>query len=153
MPSKWHPPKPGSVTCPLTSQIFTTSLLDIRHGQGPCCQADAHSVLWRAQLWQQLSVFTRANRGMPRPQCPRLLSPFPSLGLYRFTSLPLLKSLKFLNLLSKRIQEKHLFQLEKVSFHSNPKERQCQRMFRYRTIALISHSSKVMVKILQARLQ
>ena len=36
--------------------------------------------------------------------------------------------------------------LEKVSFHSNPKERQC-------TIALISHASKVMLKILQARLQ
>ena len=43
--------------------------------------------------------------------------------------------------------------LEKVSFHSNPKERQCQRMLNYRTIALISHASKVMLKILQARLQ
>ena len=43
--------------------------------------------------------------------------------------------------------------LEKVSFHSNPKERQCQRMFNYHTIALISHASKVMLKILQARLQ
>ena len=40
--------------------------------------------------------------------------------------------------------------LEKVSFHSNPKERQCQRMS---TIALISHASKVMLKILQARVQ
>ena len=48
--------------------------------------------------------------------------------------------------------------LEKVSFHSNPKERQCQRMFihsqrMYQTIALISHASKVMLKILQLRLQ
>ena len=43
--------------------------------------------------------------------------------------------------------------LEKVSFHSNPKERQCQRMSNYRTMALILHASKVMVKILQARLQ
>ena len=43
--------------------------------------------------------------------------------------------------------------LEKVSFHSNPKERQCQRMFKHHTIALISHASKVMLKILQARLQ
>ena len=43
--------------------------------------------------------------------------------------------------------------LEKVSFHSNPKERQCQRLFKLRTIALISHTSKVMLKILQARLQ
>ena len=43
--------------------------------------------------------------------------------------------------------------LEKVSFHSNPKERQCQRMPNYYTIALISHASKVMLKILQARLQ
>ena len=38
--------------------------------------------------------------------------------------------------------------LEKVSFHSNSKE--CSN---YRTIAFISHASKVMLKILQARLQ
>ena len=38
--------------------------------------------------------------------------------------------------------------LEKVTFHSNAKE--CSN---YRTIALISHASKVMLKILQARLQ
>ena len=42
--------------------------------------------------------------------------------------------------------------LEKVSFHSNPKERQCQRMLK------LPHNcthltSKVMLKILQARLQ
>ena len=43
--------------------------------------------------------------------------------------------------------------LEKVSFHSNPKERQRQRMLQLHTIALISHASKVMLKILQARLQ
>ena len=38
--------------------------------------------------------------------------------------------------------------LEKVSFHSNPKE--CSN---HCTVALISHASKVMLKILQARLQ
>ena len=43
--------------------------------------------------------------------------------------------------------------LEKVSFYSNPKERQCQKCSNYHTIALISHASKVMFKILQARLQ
>ena len=43
--------------------------------------------------------------------------------------------------------------LEKVSFHSNPKERQCQRMLNYHTTALVSHASKVMLKILQSRLQ
>ena len=43
--------------------------------------------------------------------------------------------------------------LEKVSFHSNPKERQCQEYSNYHTIALISHASKVMLKILQASLQ
>ena len=43
--------------------------------------------------------------------------------------------------------------LEKVSFHSNPKERQCQRMFKLPTIELISQANKVMLKILQARLQ
>ena len=43
--------------------------------------------------------------------------------------------------------------LEKVSFHSNPKERQRQECSNYHTIALISHASKAMLKILQARLQ
>ena len=38
--------------------------------------------------------------------------------------------------------------LEKVCFHSNTKE--CSN---YHTIALISHASKVILKILQARLQ
>ena len=41
--------------------------------------------------------------------------------------------------------------LEKVSFHSNPKNAiECSN---YRTVILISHASKVMLKILQARLQ
>ena len=43
--------------------------------------------------------------------------------------------------------------LEKVSFHSNPKERQCQECSNYHTVALISHASKVILNILQARLQ
>ena len=42
--------------------------------------------------------------------------------------------------------------LEMVSFHSNPKERQCQRMLKLPHNALISHTSKVMLKILQAKL-
>ena len=43
--------------------------------------------------------------------------------------------------------------LEKVGFHSNPKEEQYQRCSNYLTAELISHASKVMLKILQARLQ
>ena len=43
--------------------------------------------------------------------------------------------------------------LKKVSFHSSSKERQCQKCSNYCTIAFISHTSKVMLKILQARLQ
>ena len=43
--------------------------------------------------------------------------------------------------------------LEKVSFHSNPKEGNAKECSDYCTTALISHSSKVMLKILQARLQ
>ena len=43
--------------------------------------------------------------------------------------------------------------LEKVSFHSNPKESNVKECSNYHTIALISHASKVMLKILQARLQ
>ena len=43
--------------------------------------------------------------------------------------------------------------LEKVSFHSKPKKGNAKECSNYRTIALISHASKVMLKILQARLQ
>ena len=45
--------------------------------------------------------------------------------------------------------------LEKVSFHSNPKERMlnAKECSNYHTIALISHASKVMLKILHTRLQ
>ena len=43
--------------------------------------------------------------------------------------------------------------LEKVSFHSNPKERNVKECSDYHTIVLISYASKVMLKILQARLQ
>ena len=39
--------------------------------------------------------------------------------------------------------------LEKVSFHSNPKDSQGQRCSNYCTVAPISHTSKVMLKILQ----
>ena len=43
--------------------------------------------------------------------------------------------------------------LEKVSFHSNPKKGDAKKCSNCRTMALISHASKVMLKILQARLQ
>ena len=43
--------------------------------------------------------------------------------------------------------------LEKVSFHSNPTERHAKESSNHCTIALISHASKVMLKILQTRLQ
>ena len=43
--------------------------------------------------------------------------------------------------------------LEKVSFHSNPKKGNAKECSDYCTIVLISHTSKVMLKILQARLQ
>ena len=44
--------------------------------------------------------------------------------------------------------------LEKVSFHSNPKDfgnaKECSN---YRTIALISHTNEIMLNILQTRLK
>ena len=43
--------------------------------------------------------------------------------------------------------------LEKVSFHSNPKEGNVKDCSNYSTVVLISHASKVMLKILQARVQ
>ena len=43
--------------------------------------------------------------------------------------------------------------LEKVSFHPLPKKGNARECLNYHTIALTSHASKVMLKILQARLQ
>ena len=43
--------------------------------------------------------------------------------------------------------------LEKVSFDFNTKEGNAKECSKYRAIVLISHASKVMLKILQARLQ
>ena len=43
--------------------------------------------------------------------------------------------------------------LKKVSFHSSPKEGNAKECPNYCTITLILHASKVMLKILQARLQ
>ena len=43
--------------------------------------------------------------------------------------------------------------LEKVSSHSNPKKGNAKEFSNYCTIALISHASKTMLKILKARLQ
>ena len=42
--------------------------------------------------------------------------------------------------------------LEKVSFHSNHNKGNAKECSKYYTIALISHASKVLLKILQARL-
>ena len=44
-------------------------------------------------------------------------------------------------------------ELEKVSFIPIPKKGNAKACSNYRTIALITHASKVMLKILQARLQ
>ena len=43
--------------------------------------------------------------------------------------------------------------LEKFSFHSSPKKDNAKACSNYHTIALISHARKVMLKILQVRLQ
>ena len=43
--------------------------------------------------------------------------------------------------------------LENVSFQSNPRKSNAKECSNHRTMALISHASKVMLKILQARLQ
>ena len=43
--------------------------------------------------------------------------------------------------------------LENVSFHSNAKERQFQRMLTYYAIVLISLASKVMLNMFQSKFQ
>ena len=42
--------------------------------------------------------------------------------------------------------------LEKVNFHSNPKEGNAKECSNYHTLALVSHAGKEMLKICQARL-
>ena len=42
--------------------------------------------------------------------------------------------------------------LEKVHFYSNPKKGNAKECSNYHTIVLVSHASKVMLKILQSRL-
>ena len=44
-------------------------------------------------------------------------------------------------------------ELEKVSFHSHPKKGNAKECSNYHTVALISDNNKVLLKILQARLQ
>ena len=44
-------------------------------------------------------------------------------------------------------------ELEKVNFHSNPKKGNAKECSNYHTTAFISHISKTMLNILQARLQ
>ena len=43
--------------------------------------------------------------------------------------------------------------LEKVHFHSSPKKGNAKKCSNYYTIVLISHASKIMLKILQVMLQ
>ena len=46
-----------------------------------------------------------------------------------------------------------IYSLDVLLFHPIPKKGNAKECSNYRTIALISHASKVMLKILQARLQ
>ena len=60
---------------------------------------------------------------------------------------------KVLHSISKQIWKTKQWPQEKVSFHSNPKERQCQRMFKLPHNCSHFTRSKVMLKILQGRRQ
>ena len=63
------------------------------------------------------------------------------------------KQSNFIPLYHKYIKDIQTTGLEKVGFISNPKERQCQRMFKLPHNFTYSHTIKVTLKILQARLQ
>lgn len=74
MPSQWHEPKTETVTCLLTSQIFTESLLGTRDPAArlrPTAYSGGHGC--------QSSCPHEASSGMSCPKGPRLLSHFPSL--------------------------------------------------------------------------
>ena len=61
--------------------------------------------------------------------------------------------IKVLHSLCQQIWKTQQQPQEKVSFHSNLKEGQCQRLFNYQTITFTSHARKVLLKIVQARFQ
>ena len=85
-----------------------------------------------------------------------LLSSFTLLKrLFSFSSLSAVSTVSSANLnMSAGLESSAVAtRLQKVSFHSNLKEGLCQTMLSYCTSVLISHVSKVMLKILQARLQ
>ena len=55
--------------------------------------------------------------------------------------------------MSANLENSAMAKLEKVSFTPTPKKGNAKECSNYRTIVLISHGSKVMLKIVQARLQ
>ena len=63
-------------------------------------------------------------------------------------------AVKVLNLICQQTEKSAVATgLEKVSCHSIPKKGNAKECSNYHTIVLISHASKIMLKILQARLQ
>jgi len=63
------------------------------------------------------------------------------------------EGIKMLHSICQQIWKTQQWPLEKVSFHSNSKRKQCPKMFKLLHSYIISHASKLMLKILQARLQ
>ena len=63
------------------------------------------------------------------------------------------EGIKVLHSICQQIWKTQQWPLEKVSFHFNSKRKQCQKMFKLLHSYIISHASKLMLKILQARLQ
>ena len=66
--------------------------------------------------------------------------------------LDMVKQLVRININILGISEPRWMGMEKFSFHFNPKEGNAKKCTNYCTILLILHASKVMLKILQARL-
>ena len=62
-------------------------------------------------------------------------------------------AVKRLHSICQKIWKTQQWHTRLVGFHSNPNPGQCQRMFKLVQFVFISHANKIMLQILQARLQ
>ena len=62
-------------------------------------------------------------------------------------------AVKRLHSICQKIWKTQQWHIRLVGFHSNPNPGQCQRMFKLVQFVFISHANKIMLQILQARLQ
>ena len=125
------------------SPVWLFSILWTAAHQGPCPSPTprvcSNSCPWSRRWHPTFSSFV-----IPSFSCPQC---FPAWGFFQWVG-------SSFAMTSENLENAAVGTgLEKVSFHSNPKKGNAKECSNYYIIALIAHTSKVMPKILQARLQ